>query len=234
LISIAEEISVPSPPDQVWAVISNPTAVVSCIQGAELGAVHDDGSFDGSLLVKFGALRVRFAAQISLELAEAGLEGRLSARGRDGQGATRFSGGATFRVAPDQDPGHSLVMLTGEVNLAGKLAALIESGAGAVVSRMTKEFSAQLIERCAAPAGNPPLPATPEPGGELAAASSPTVTKSRTATTVHHAGAVRLLTRWLAWWMRLLRGRRARSAERSAPAQSRPAEEATSGNAKAQ
>ncbi len=133
MISIAEEISVPSPPDKVWAVVSHPTAVVSCIQGAELGAVHDDGSFDGSLLVKFGALRVRFAAQISLELAEAELEGRLSARGRDGQGATRFSGSARFRVAESQDPGHSLVTLAGEVNLAGKLASLIESGAGAVV-----------------------------------------------------------------------------------------------------
>jgi carbon monoxide dehydrogenase subunit G len=227
LISIAEEISVPSPPDKVWAVISNPAAVVSCIQGAELGAVHDDdGSFDGSLLVKFGALRVRFAAQISLELAEAGLEGRLSARGRDGQGATRFSGSATFRVAEGQEPGHSLVIMAGEVNLSGKLASLIESGAGAVVSRMTKEFSAQLIERCASPAGNPPLPAASEPGGEPTAASHPT--------TVNRAGGTRLLTRWRAWWTRLLRGHRARPTEESSSAQSRPTQEATSGNAKAQ
>jgi uncharacterized protein len=232
LISIAEEISVPSPPDQVWAVISNPTAVVSCIQGAELGTVHDDGSFDGSLLVKFGALRVRFAAQVSLELTEAELEGRLSARGRDGQGATRFSGGATFRVAEGQEPGHSLVIMAGEVNLSGKLASLIESGAGAVVSRMTKEFSAQLIERCAAPAGNPPLPATAAPGTELAAASSPTSTQTRPAATVHHTA--RRLTRWLVWWTRLLRGRRARPAGRSATAQSRTTQEATSANTKAQ
>lgn len=218
LISIAEEISVPSPPDKVWAVVSNPTAVVSCIQGAELGAVHDDGSFDGTMVVRFGALRVRFAARISLELAEAGLEGRLSARGRDGQGATRFSGGATFRVAGDRDPGQSLVTLAGEVNLAGKLAPLIESGAGAVVARMTREFSAQLIERCASPDAN------------QAAASSRTITKTRTAAAVNRAGAAWLLTRWRAWWTRLLRGRLARPAERSASAQSRPAEEATSGN----
>jgi len=151
LISIAEEISVPSPPDKVWAVVSDPSAVVSCIAGAELGAVHEDGSFDGTLVVKFGALRVKFAALISLELTEAECEGRLSARGRDGQGATRFNGGATFRVAEDRVPGHSLVTMAGEVNLTGKLASLIESGAGAVVSRMTKEFSAQLIERCVAP-----------------------------------------------------------------------------------
>jgi carbon monoxide dehydrogenase subunit G len=195
---------------------------VSCIQGAELGAVHDDGSFDGTLAVKFGALRVRFAAQISLELAETKLEGRLSARGRDGQGATRFSGSATFHVAEDKDPDHSLVTLAGDVNLAGKLASLIESGAGAVASRMTKEFSAQLIEHCAPADEN------------LAAASSQAITKTRTATAANRAGAERLLTRWRAWWTRLLRGRRPRPAERSTSAQSRPAEEATSADSKAQ
>jgi carbon monoxide dehydrogenase subunit G len=234
LISIAEEISVPSPPDKVWAVISNPPAVVSCIQGAELGAVHDDGSFDGSLLIKFGALRVRFAAQLSLELVEAELEGRLSARGRDGQGATRFNGGATFRVAEGQDPGHSLVIMAGEVNLSGKLASLIESGAGAVVARMTKEFSAQLIERCAAPAGSLQPPVTAEPGGEPATAPSRPSTKTRAATGGTSTGSARRLTRWRAWWTRLLRGRQARPAERSASAQPRPEEEASSGSNKAQ
>lgn len=207
--------------------------MVSCIQGAQLGAVHDDGSFDAALAVKFGALRVRFAARISLKLAEAALEGRLSARGRDGQGATRFNGTATFCVAEDQDPGHSLVTLAGEVSLAGKLASLIESGAGAVVSRMTKEFSAQLIERCAALDGNPPLPATPEPGGEPAAASSRAVTKTGPATAVARAGANRPRARWQAWWTRLLRARRVRPAQRRTRAPSRPTKEATSGNTKA-
>ena len=85
MISIAEEISVPSPPDKVWAVVSDPSAVVSCIAGAELGAVHEDGSFDGALVVKFGALRVKFAALVSLELAEAECEGRRRPRpGRSG------------------------------------------------------------------------------------------------------------------------------------------------------
>jgi len=184
LISIAEEISVPSPPDRVWAVVSDPSAVVSCIAGADLGAVHDDGSFDGTLVVKFSALRVKFAARLTLDLEEAENEGHLSARGRDGQGATRFSGGATFRVAEDQDPGHSLVTMTGEVNLTGKLASLIESGAGVVVARMTKEFSAALVERCAGPA----MPLY-EPSGEPTVAPPP---------------APGLLARLRAWWTRLV------------------------------
>jgi carbon monoxide dehydrogenase subunit G len=229
LISIAEEISVPSSPDEVWAVVSDPSAVVSCIQGAELGAVHENGSFDGTLIVKFGALRVRFAALVSLELAETDRAGRLSARGRDGQGATRFNGGATFRVAQATDPGHSLVTMAGEVNLNGKLASLIESGAGAVVSRMTKEFSAQLIERCSAPAGS----VIPEAGRAAVSASPPAAGKASTAASPAR-GAGRLLSRWRAWWTRLRHGRRTGPPGPGAPAQSPPVEEAASGNAKAQ
>ncbi|MBT2225278.1 hypothetical protein KLK06_05375 [Nonomuraea sp. NEAU-A123] len=158
--------------------MSSPSDVVSCIGGAELGAAHDDGSFDGTLVVKFGALRVRFAARVTLELTESELEGRLSARGRDGQGATRFSGNATFRVAEGEGPSDSRVTVDGEIQLTGKLASLIESGAGVVVSRMTKEFSAELVQRCAEPAelDTPPTAAPPPTG---------------------------LLSRLRAWWARL-------------------------------
>jgi carbon monoxide dehydrogenase subunit G len=149
LITIAEEIPVPVSSGQVWKVVSDPSEVVSCISGAELGESHEDGSFDGTLVVKFGAVRVRFAARVSLELNESELEGRLTAQGRDGQAATRFSAHATFRVSEDEQANGSRVRVDGEIKLAGKLASLIESGASAVVSRMTKEFSEELVRRCA-------------------------------------------------------------------------------------
>jgi uncharacterized protein len=63
LISIAETIAVPCPPKRLWDVISSPPEVVACISGAELGEAHGDGSFDGTLVVRFGGVRVRFAAR---------------------------------------------------------------------------------------------------------------------------------------------------------------------------
>ncbi|KAA9156955.1 carbon monoxide dehydrogenase [Amycolatopsis acidicola] len=154
MIKITEDIAVPSPPDRVWEVISDPKEVVACIGGAELGESHEDGSFDGTLVVKFGAVRVKFGARVSLDLDEPAREGRLSARGKDGQGATRFKAEATFGVSDDGNGG-SKVSMNGEITLSGKLASLIEAGAGAVVSRMTKEFTAELIRRC----GGEPEPA---------------------------------------------------------------------------
>ncbi|MEW1825011.1 SRPBCC domain-containing protein [Streptomyces sp. NPDC088196] len=176
MISIAEEIAVPSPPKRVWEVVSNPSEVVACIKGAELGEAHDDGSFDATLVVKFGAMKVSFAARVTLDLTESDHEGRLSARGKDGQGGTRFTAHATFRVTEGDGPGDALVTVLGEVQLNGRLAPLVESGAGAMVSRMTREFSAELIQRCAPDTSQPLAP--PPPAG--------------------------LLGRLRAWWTRLL------------------------------
>lgn len=186
MISITEEIVVPSPRDRVWQVISNPADVVSCINGAELGAAHDDGSFDGTLPVKFGAVRVRFGARVKLDLVEDEYEGRLSARGKDGQAATRFAASATFRVLEGLEAG-SRVVVSGEIELSGKLAGLVESGAGAVVSRMTRDFSAALVARCAEPAATATTPASP--------AAAP-----RAAPEPSRAGA---FARLRAWWTRL-------------------------------
>ncbi|MFI9776773.1 SRPBCC domain-containing protein [Streptomyces sp. NPDC051956] len=191
MLSITEEIAVPSTPQRVWEVISSPQDVVSCIGGAELGPSHDDGSFDGTLVVRFGGIRVKFGARVSLDLDGSGHEGRLTARGKDGQGATRFSAHATFRVVAGETPDTSLVSVDGEIQLNGKLAKLIESGAGAVISRMTKEFSDQLIQKCAPPA-EPLTEASPEQDAATAVRPLPAPSG--------------LLARLRAWWA----GRRSR------------------------
>ncbi|NEB75688.1 carbon monoxide dehydrogenase [Streptomyces sp. SID14478] len=214
MISITEEIAVPSPPERVWEVISDPAAVVSCIGGAELGPSHDDGSFEGTLAIRFGGLRVKFAARVCLDLDEAAHEGRLTARGADGQGATRFSAGATFRVAEGEVPGTSRVFCDGEIKLNGKLAKLIESGAGRVVSRMTAEFTEQLIEKCA-PAAEP-LAAVPADAADDAAArrdtdTVPTVSNRRFG----------LLARVRAWWAARRSGSQGRAPQAIPPANTR-------------
>jgi carbon monoxide dehydrogenase subunit G len=191
LISITETIAVPSPRKRVWEVISSPADVVSCIAGAELGEEHEDGSFDGTLVVKFGAVRVRFGARVHLELDEDAFEGRLTARGKDGQAATRFTAEAGFRVV--EDGTGSKVAMDGEITLTGKLTSLIEAGAGVVVSRMTKDFSARLVELCAGPA---------EPETPAAAAAPAAAAPARPAT---FAARIR------AWWSALWSGRSART-----------------------
>ncbi|MVZ99726.1 carbon monoxide dehydrogenase [Actinomadura sp. LD22] len=194
MISITETIAVPSPRTRVWEVVSSPADVVSCIAGAELGEEHEDGSFDGTLVVKFGAVRVRFGARVHLELDEDGYAGRLTARGKDGQAATRFTAEAAFRVV--EDGTGSKVAMDGEITLTGKLTSLIEAGAGVVVSRMTKDFSARLVELCAGPAE----PAAP--GAETAPAARP-----------EPAAPATLVARIRAWWAALWSRRSERTSQ---------------------
>lgn len=148
MITIAERIFVPHAPEVVWGVLSDPATVVSCIDGSELGERHDDGTFDARLVVKFAAIRVSFAARVSLELEEAERVGRMEARGADGRGSTRVETNATFLVVPAA--AGSEVVLDGVVELNGQLAALVTTGATVVVDRMTRSFAERLSATCAA------------------------------------------------------------------------------------
>ncbi|HEY1823239.1 MAG TPA: alpha/beta fold hydrolase [Trebonia sp.] len=161
MIEINETFTVAAPPDEVYRVLSDPAAVVECVEGASLGALRDDGSYDGKMTVKFSALRVSFAGRVALELDEEILQGTVRATGRDGQGGTKFQASASFRVEPADAGAHSLVTAQGEVVLSGKLASMIENAAGAVVRRMTDDFVTALSVRCASGsaeigAGQPP------------------------------------------------------------------------------
>lgn len=149
MIEINEQFDVPAAPRTVWDLLSDPRAVVGCVPGATLGEEHEDGSFDGSLTVKFGPAKVTFRARIELELDEAAMSGRVISRGKDNQGGTRFNAAMSFNVVEQAEHAGSSVMSKGEVEIYGKLAGLVESGAKIVVKRMAAEFSERLAATCA-------------------------------------------------------------------------------------
>lgn len=149
MIEINEQFDVPdAPPRAVWGLLADPEAVVGCVAGASLGDRHDDGTFDANLTVKFGPAKVTFRARVALELDDTAMTGRVSSRGKDKQGGTRFTAAMTFQVAERADGPGSTVLLKGENEIAGKLAGLVESGAKIVVKRMTADFSEKLAARC--------------------------------------------------------------------------------------
>jgi carbon monoxide dehydrogenase subunit G len=147
LITIAQRVSIPHPPDIVWSVLSDPHKVVACIDGSRLGEFHDDGSFDALMAVRFAAIKVSFKARANLVLDESAQTGRLEAKGSDNRGSTRVQGHANYSVQPD--PAGSVVILEGQIDIGGALASLITTGASIVVDRMTKSFTDSLTSTCA-------------------------------------------------------------------------------------
>ena len=90
MIEVNQRIDVSSSPQAVWAILSDPHAVVECVKGASLGERHEDGSYDAGLMVSFGPARVTFKARFNLELDPATMSGTVSSRGKDNQGGTRI------------------------------------------------------------------------------------------------------------------------------------------------
>jgi carbon monoxide dehydrogenase subunit G len=154
VIEISERIEVPAAPGIVWGVLSDPRAVVDCVPGAELGDRLEDGSYDAKLTVKFGPAKVAFRARVALELDEATMSGRVSSRGRDNQGGTRVKTVMTFSVVEGAAAGSAAVPIDAHVEISGKLASLVESGANIVVKHMTREFSERLAAKLGGATGN--------------------------------------------------------------------------------
>jgi carbon monoxide dehydrogenase subunit G len=150
MIEAHETFEVDAPPTVVWRLLSNPYAVVGCVPGAAIVSQAEDGSYETTLTVKFGPLTVGFQAHTVLELEPEHLRGRLAARGRDKQGGARFRASATFSVVERPAGAGSTVDTRGEVDISGRLASLIEGGAGVVVKRMSAEFATCLQARCVA------------------------------------------------------------------------------------
>jgi carbon monoxide dehydrogenase subunit G len=149
MIQISERFEVPCVSARtVWELLSDPHAVVGCIPGAALGEEHGDGSFDGSLAVKFGPARVTFRAHIELQLDNEAMVGRVTSRGKDNQGGTRFRAAMSFKVIDEAD--HATVVIDGENEISGKLAGIVESGAKFVIKRMSADFATNLAARCSA------------------------------------------------------------------------------------
>ena len=151
MIEVNERIEVPSTPQAVWAILSDPTAVVDCVEGAVLGDKQEDGSFNAKMTVKFGPAKVSFAANVLVEYDQANQSGSVTARGRDGISGTKFKTAMQFKVEGQDAPPNvtrSAIPIKAECELSGRLAHLIESGANLVIKRMTASFAEKLAEKC--------------------------------------------------------------------------------------
>jgi carbon monoxide dehydrogenase subunit G len=149
LIEIREEVDVSASPASAWAVIADPYAVVDCVPGAAIVGRNDDGTFDVTLAVRFGPARLAFRGRASIALDETAQSGLVEARGGDHVGGTRARATVAFQVRPKAHGSpHSTVSMRGEVEVMGRLASVIEGGAGVVVRRMAGDFAGLLAARC--------------------------------------------------------------------------------------
>jgi carbon monoxide dehydrogenase subunit G len=139
---IENTVEVDAPLDRVWALVNDIPRVAPCMPGAVLTGVGDDDTYEGTVAVKLGPLRMSYKGKVTVEsVDEANHSARLAASGRDTKGAGTARANVESRLEP-VDPTRTRLHVTSDVQLTGKVASFGRGGAiNDVATRLFTQFA---------------------------------------------------------------------------------------------
>jgi uncharacterized protein len=173
-MKIENTIEVDAPLDRVWALVNDIPRVAPCMPGAALTGVLDDQTYEGTVAVKLGPLRMSYKGKVTVEdVDEANHSARLAASGRDTKGAGTAKASVETRMEAAGDT-HTRLHVTSDVQLTGKVASFGRGGAiNDVATRLFGQFADCLRATLEAESAAPE-PSTPTPGPEAPAPAAST------------------------------------------------------------
>ena len=65
--TITKEFSLEEPIEKVWAALSNPVEISSCVPGASITDQIDENNYKGEVSLKFGPVKSKYDGQITIE-----------------------------------------------------------------------------------------------------------------------------------------------------------------------
>jgi len=164
---VEERFTVHAAPDAVWALLIDPTRVVTCLPGAALTKVVDATTFDGAVKVKVGPVTVGYQGRIRmLEVDRPGLRVRMAGEGREsgGAGSARMGMESTLTPLPG---GLTEVVVVSDVDVVGRLVQLgrgmIEQVSHQIFLQFAERVQATLEAEAATAAGQVPAASPPRP-----------------------------------------------------------------------
>lgn len=211
MISIREEITIASPPEAVWPLLSDPAVVASCIPGAMLTKAGDNGAYQGTMRIKFGPTVAQFRGEAKLAYDHAARRCSIEGRGIDGRGASRANASGAVEASGTDT---TVLKIEGNFNVTGPLETFANAGgvhlARAILAEFAENVAKLMTEQTngaageAAPLGaaaatdSAPLPEALVPQAERGAAE-PAATSSRPAAAELSGGKIlwRILVSWL-------------------------------------
>ena len=191
--SLSEQTTIPLPADEVWPLLSDPALVASCIPGATMSPDQGDGTWRGSVRVKFGPTVAVFRGEATLAFDHAQRTCTIEGRGIDGRGASRALASGVVKVAGKET---TELAIDGSFSVTGPLETFANAGGVHVARALLGEFSSNLAKLVAER-----RPAT-EP---VAAAPAPSIPPSPPATELR---AGNLMWRAFLSWLRSLFGKK--------------------------
>jgi carbon monoxide dehydrogenase subunit G len=181
--TVAEKITIPSPPDEVWPLLSDPALVASCIPGATLAPDQSGGDvWKGSIRVKFGPTVAVFRGEATLAYDHANRRCTIEGRGIDQRGASRALANGEVSATGTTE---TELAVQGEYTVTGPLETFANAGgvhvARALLAEFAKNMGALVAERRAAsPAAAAPAAATSAAAPDAPAAPAGTASPAPT------------------------------------------------------
>ncbi len=169
--TVAEKITIPSPPDEVWPLLSDPATVAACIPGATLSPDREGDAWKGSIRVKFGPTVAVFRGEATLTYDHTQRRCTIEGRGIDQRGASRaLAHGVVAASGTDTTE----LAVEGEYSVSGPLETFANAGgvhvARALLAEFAKNMGALVAERRAEMA--PASVGTPGSSAPASAATS--------------------------------------------------------------
>jgi uncharacterized protein len=191
---IENVVEVDAPMDRVWALVNDIPRVAPCMPGAALTGVVDERTYEGTVAVKLGPLRMSYKGKVVVEeVDEAARSARLAASGKDTKGAGTARAAVETRLEPVGDT-RTRMSVVSDVQLTGRVASFGRGGAiNDVATRLFGEFAeclratleAEGAPGAAAPAAEPGAPGDEAPAPPAPAVETPAATVTPGAAPVH-------------------------------------------------
>lgn len=160
MISLREEVTLPSPPDAVWPLLSDPAIVASCIPGAELTKSGDDGKYQGTMRVKFGPTVATFRGEARLAYDHAARRCTIDGRGIDGRGASRANAQG---VVVAEGEATTVLKVEGNFTVTGPLETFANAGGVHLARAILAEFAENMGKLAASQPAAAPAAPQPDP-----------------------------------------------------------------------
>lgn len=163
--SISEKTTIPSPPNQVWPLLSDPALVAACIPGATLSPGQDGGdTWKGSIRVKFGPTVAVFRGEATLEYDHTARKVTIQGRGIDQRGASRaLANGVVTATGSDT----TTLSVDGDYTVSGPLETFANAGGVHVARALLAEFSTNMAKMVAERGDPAPGTALAQPAANM-------------------------------------------------------------------
>jgi carbon monoxide dehydrogenase subunit G len=121
-LKIEKTFQVPEPAEKVWAILSDPRKVATCVPGAQITGQVDEKTYQGAISVKVGPSVTNYKGDVQIVRLDAPAhEIEILGKGQDvrGRGSASMKMTGRLRALPD---GGTEVVSVSEVNIVGILA----------------------------------------------------------------------------------------------------------------